>query len=128
MRQVFLFQVRLMREQQIMHRPEFSLGCSRLRGLGREQRLRMRIFEREMPINETNFVRIALDQQRRRRRREFAARARVVPILDDRHLRMLGAECVVRWLGRHGQRDRLDVLDHEMALLPLSRVIELSSG
>src|ERR1700690_917015 len=91
MGQVPFLEVELMCEQGLVHRPELSLRRGRLRGLGREQRLRMRVHDRKMPINKSNLVGITLEQQCRRRRRELAARARVISILDDRHLRMLGS-------------------------------------
>ena len=42
---VLRFKVRLMGEQQVMHRPELPLAARTLRGLGRVQRVRMHVLE-----------------------------------------------------------------------------------
>ena len=46
--------MRLIDEQHIVHGPEFSLGAGRLRGLRRQQSMRMRLLQGEMPKYETH--------------------------------------------------------------------------
>src|SRR5258708_39012721 len=71
--QILVLEMRLVLEQEIVHGPEFALRRRGLRGLGRQQRGRMRFLGREAPKYETNFVGKSLEQQLRRRRRDLAA-------------------------------------------------------
>src|SRR6266566_1379494 len=82
---VLRFQVRLIGEQQVVHRPELPLAASALRGLGRGQRVRMRLFEGEIAKGEPHPAVKPLEQQFERRLRLLAVRALEIPILDHGH-------------------------------------------
>ena len=67
------------------------------------QRVRMRLFQREMPEYEADLVGKSLQQEFRRGRRDFAARALEIAVLDQRDPRMLGTQIVIGGLGRNRQ-------------------------
>src|SRR5580704_16712113 len=96
--------MRLILEQQIVHLPESSLPGRRLR---REQRMRVRVLQREMAEYEADLVREPLEQQLRRLHRHLAGGALEIPIFDQRHRRMLGAERMIGGLRRGCQSCRM---------------------
>src|SRR5882762_9799592 len=72
---VLRFQVRLMGEQQVMHRPELPLAACALRGLGRGQRVRMYVLEGKIAKGDLDATVKTLEQDFDRRLRLLAVRA-----------------------------------------------------
>jgi hypothetical protein len=80
--------MRLIAEQQIIHRTEFSLRGSGLGGFGRQQRMRMRLLQREISEYETHLIRKTLHQEGRGGGRDLAAWTLKVSVLDYNHPRV----------------------------------------
>src|SRR5216684_9235511 len=101
--QVLVLEMRLVLEQEIVHGPEFPLRRRGLRGLGRQQRVRVSVLKREVPEYEPNLIGKPLQQQLRRRRRDLAARTFEVAVFDQRYPRVLRTLEMVGGLRRHRQ-------------------------
>jgi hypothetical protein len=101
--QVLALQVILIGKQQIVHRPEPTLRGGTLRGLGGMQCVRVQRLERKMSIDEPHLLGEALEQKLYRRRGLLAVGAFEIPVLEECHRRMLGAEGVID--ATHGDRE-----------------------
>ena len=80
--QMLRLSVRLMFEQEIVHFPELALCSGTLGRLGRGERMRVSLFEREVPEDEAHLLREIAEQNLHGGRRVLAVRAFVVTVLD----------------------------------------------
>jgi len=99
--QVVQFQMALIIEQQIVHRPEPALRARAFRRFGCMQRVRMHLLERKMTVDDAYPAFEMLQQQFDGRRRLLAVRAFEITVLGDGDRRVRRAERVV---GRIRQR------------------------
>jgi redox-sensitive bicupin YhaK (pirin superfamily) len=101
--ELLLFQPVLMREQQIVHLPEFALRTRALGSFRGQQRVGVNVFQREVPVREAHALIESLQEQLDRGRRLFAVGAFEVTVLDDRDGCMVRSERVIRRADRFGQ-------------------------
>ena len=83
--EVDALQARLPLEQHVVHFPEPALCAGTLGGLGGGQRKRMRLFEREVAVRETNLRAEMLQQHLDGRICQLAGGALEVAVFDDGH-------------------------------------------
>ena len=88
-------EVRLVLEQEVVHRPELSLPGRRFGSLCRTQGVRMHFLERGMPEDEPHAAGELFEEQLHDRRGLLAVGALEIPVLDEGDLGMQGAERVV---------------------------------
>ena len=98
--QVRQLEMRLAGVQEVVHLPEPSLRPRCFRGLGRDQRMRVDLFQREMAENQPYPTTEVPEEQPDRRRGLLAVRTFEITVLDDRHGRVVCASHVV--LSGHG--------------------------
>src|SRR2546421_12382609 len=101
--QVLWFQVRLIGEQQVVHRLELSLAGGALGGLRRGQRVRMHVLEGKMAKRNPHPTVKTLEQQFDRRLRLLAVRALEIPVLDHGHRGVRSAGQVIDRTDGYGE-------------------------
>ena len=99
--------MQLIFEQQIVHRPELTLGAGAFGRLRRQQRVRMHFLERVMAKRESDLLGKALEQQLDRRRRLLAVGTLKITVFDHGDRRVLRPQHMIHRAQRHAQLEEL---------------------
>src|SRR5882672_1953895 len=88
--------MRLVREQELVHLPELTLLRRPFGRLGGREGVRMRLFERKMPVREPDPAAEVREQHLHGRHGVLAVRTLEIAVLDDGDERVIGAEPMIR--------------------------------
>lgn len=105
--QVLELEMRLIREQEIVHGPEAALRSGAFGSFGRSQSVRMNRFQWEVAICEQDLTVKALEKKSHRRRRLLARGALEIPVFHYRDRSVRTAENVICGVDRVREIERM---------------------